>query len=440
MHSLKNTIIAVGLLGLSFWFYQASTKTGPDLSDQIPSLEISDGTESTPPLSANEVAQPKSNLNAFPSIQNNKPFPQGPPANKLDTSNSKIPSAPQRDMALAQTSEPDLPAIQKGFSLSNQPRVPQTPLTTNARDEGLIDALDSQNKRLVDREPAEQPINDNHDESQFNSQPIASSDSSYNRLANDSRPIGAASPIAQVGLEPAIRPLTFQAVWPQVDKLVISKNYRGALQLLSSFYRNTILTGPERQRLLPWLDALAGKVIFSEEHHLEKMPYTVANESLTDIAQRWNVPAQLIYNINKKRIPNPAVIAPGTKLKIVKGPFHGEVSMSGKVMTLFLGDLYAGRYPVTVGISGNPSPGGYRVLVKSEGGHSWRDAEGNEFPPGSPQNGYGLNWIGLSQQLCIHAIPDGKPEGHSGCIGLNLRDSKDVFGILTTASNIKILR
>ena len=57
MHSLKNTIVAVGLLGLSFLFYQASTKPNPNahLSDEIPPLSISDGSDGFSKLTADTV-------------------------------------------------------------------------------------------------------------------------------------------------------------------------------------------------------------------------------------------------------------------------------------------------------------------------------------------------------------------------------------------------
>ena len=163
-------------------------------------------------------------------------------------------------------------------------------------------------------------------------------------------------------------------------------------------------------------------------------------KTLTDIAQRWKVAPQLIYNINQQNISNPAVLNAGTQLKEVKGPFDAEISLEQKVMTLYLGDLYAGRFAIRVGVSGTPTPGTFRVLVKSANGHSWRDAQGQEYPPGSPSNGYGPNWIGLSGSLCIHAVDESATDGHRGCIGLNSKDAKDIFGILADGSTVKIAK
>jgi lipoprotein-anchoring transpeptidase ErfK/SrfK len=320
-----------------------------------------------------------------------------------------------------------------------------------ARDEGLISALKQQNlgaddsnsfsvesfesQEAANREPSE-PVS-------FASQPIPASDSSFNRVATDreSGNGGQFFPdVIQANSEPDFASLTYHAAWPQVDKFIAEENYQNALRLLSRYYRSTELTGPQRQRLIGWLDALAGKVIFSAEHHLQSTPYTVSNESLDDIGQRWKVPAQLIFNINQANIPVVSAIQPGTELKAIQGPFDAEIDLDQKIMTLFLDDLYAGRFPIVVGISGSPKPGDFQVLVKSATGHSWRDSEGQEYAPGTPENGYGPHWIGLSGSLCIHAVSDSAKDGHHGCIGLSQQDAKDVFGILAEGSSIKIFR
>ena len=321
-----------------------------------------------------------------------------------------------------------------------------------ARDEGLIAALEQQQLQENDSNsfafgneqssPAagesqpSQPVS-------FGSQPIPSADSSFNGLATDRKiatPDQFVPGVIQANTEPDFASLTYQAAWPQVDKFIAEENYQNALRLLSRYYRSTELTGPQRQRLIGWLDALAGKVIFSAEHHLQSTPYTVANETLEDIGQRWKVPPQLIFNNNQTNIPVVSAIQPGTTLKAIQGPFDAEIDLTQNIMTLFLDDLYAGRFPIVVGISGAPKPGDFQVLVKSEIGHSWRDAEGNEYAPGTPENGYGPHWIGLSGHLCIHAVPDSAQGGHHGCIGLSESDAKDVFGILTEGSSVKIIR
>jgi len=500
MHSLKNTIVAVGLLGLSFLFYQASTKPKPELSGLVPPLEISEGlddaTDGLKKLASDGIGAVKSKLNDFPKVempdlskpkqmvsdfaneasnkingqvthlknqfndfQNRTPQLNSPQLNvpdfqpKVDAAINQF--APSQGLELnPPISSPDMSQLQPSnqFSPETSNQLSLEAPKTNARDEGLIAALESQNIQppATNQFPPTTnqlaPANDNSfqgsqsRERHFASQTETGSDSSFNQLAANVSTDTGFDVMRADNSEPSFGNMNFQEAWGQVDKLVKSKKYRDALRLLSGFYHKSDLTGPQRQRLLGWLDALAGKVIFSTENHLDIAPYTVANESLTDISRRWKVPAQLVYNINASRIDNPANVAPGTELKVIPGPFRAEVDMSDQVMTLFLGELYAGRYPVRIGISGDPKPGSHRVLLKSADGHAWRDANGIEYPPGSSENGYGPNWIGLSGSLCIHAINDSVQNGHRGCIGLSLDDSKDVFAILGTASSVKLVR
>lgn len=504
MHSLKNTIVAVGLLGLSFLFYQASSTNHSEQTELIPALEISDGSENSETQAANSeqneydtasklelpelpkpgpkvsgpsgarFAAPNQTPDTFPSKIDGpgvavNPFPGASTENgKSAKSESDFPQLPGNGSISSEAKTPTLtppplnsnsgtefaaapPADQSNaFDSGNTPSpVQRQPLGNVARDEGLIAALEKQNLQ-VDGVAINQfnstdsgSTNPSNEDAPFVSQPIPSSDSSFNQTATDraSGKLGQFNPgVVRADAEPDFASLTYQAAWPQVDKFVAEENFQSALRLLSRYYRSTELTGPQRQRLIGWLDALAGKVIFSAEHHLQSSPYTVANESLADIGQRWKVPAQLIFNINRASIPVVSAISPGTQLKAVEGPFDAEIDLNQKVMTLFLGDLYAGRFPIQVGISGSPRPGEFQVLVKSATGHSWRDSAGNEYAPDAPENGYGPHWIGLSGSLCIHAISDSAQDGHHGCIGLNESDAKDVFAILAEGSTVKIIR
>jgi lipoprotein-anchoring transpeptidase ErfK/SrfK len=286
------------------------------------------------------------------------------------------------------------------------------------------------------------------DDHQFVAQPIATGDSTFNNLATKLEPVDSDRGGFDIGVdnpvndEPGLGDLDFNAAFAKAEQLIEATEFRSALELLSRFYRNDDLTGPQRQRLLPTLDALAGKVIYSDEHHLVPQPYVVgANESLVDIAGKWHVPAQLIYNVHQKALANPITdIQPGTQLKMIPGPFQAEVDLQSKVLTMFLGDLYAGRFPIRVGISGAPRPGEYQVVLKSKNGHIWRDSNGVDYPPGSSENGYGPNWIGLTGSLCIHEVADDAGDGHHGCIGLSAKDAKDVFAILAEKSEMTIVR
>ncbi len=283
-------------------------------------------------------------------------------------------------------------------------------------------------------------------DSEFTATPIGSSNDSINSLASGHRSDVAELQVQQANMAPdSLSPkapsMNLDAAWKEVDRLVADKKFRAALGLLTRYYRQSDLSADQSKRLHEWLDALAGKVIYSSEHHFQEKPYIIrSGETLNQIAGRWNVPAQVVYNVNRQQIGDSATIVAGTELKVINGPFHAEVDLSSKTLTLFLKNLYAGRFPIRVGTSGNASPGQFRVVAKSAQGHTWRDSDGNDFPPESSENGYGPYWVGLTGSLCLHAVDDDTPEAHAGCIGLQEKDARDIFGILINGSELKIVK
>ena len=328
-----------------------------------------------------------------------------------------------------QSNQLELPAI-------GQPEIAvRQPVSTAAstRDEGLIDALSL----------------DSNDSPAF--KPEVTADPSFNTLAGaldngTDRAVKTADGLlgnsaTDMPSTPVQNPKAITAVWAEVDRLIEADEYRKALGTLSKHYGCKGLTGPQQQKLQGWLDALAGKVIYSTEHHFIRQPYVVQRgDNLASIATKLKIPAEVIYNINRAQFGSSNEVSPGMTLKVVNGPFHAEVNLETKMMTLFVKNLYAGRFPVAMGISGKPDQGNYRVMVKSPAGFTWRDAQGKEYPAGTPGNGYGPYWMGLTGSLCIHAVANGTTDGHPGCIGLSESDAKDIYGILSKDSQISIVR
>ena len=470
MQSLKSTFVAVMLLGLSVGLYQISDTSELDIDDSlIPAMDISDGSDllvdETIPAT---ISQPQSLADATPAKL--APPKLLRPPGKQPSLSFQASSTPKAELRVPvptgnNTQSFDYPESKKLDNLAKlggEDDFRDRQLVQTDRDQGLIDALESQ---LQQQPSTDAPTNDfaaavkkpntvtpavkSANQYQFAStepvsgtaQTISAADSSVTQLAGSQMPeISNNSNISLADSEPDLDSIPFSAAWTEVDRLVAETRYRDALKLLSRFYETEDANGPQRQRLLGWLDALAGKVIFSAEHRFRDQPHIVtANESLTDLAEQWQVPAQLIYNINRSEIPNPVSLAPGTQLKVVDRPFNARVDLKSNVMTLFCDGLYAGRYPVQIGVSGNVVPGSYQVLAKAAEGFRWRDASGTEYPPESPLNGYGPNWIGLSGSLCLHALKNEATEGHHGCIGLNPTDASDIFQILSKASTVTIV-
>ena len=231
--------------------------------------------------------------------------------------------------------------------------------------------------------------------------------------------------------------LNFKTVWPVAESMIEEERFRKPLELLTRFYDSPGLSGPQQQRLNGWLDSLAVKVVFSDEHHLAPAYVSEPGDNLLDLGREWGVPGQLIYNVNKVNLPNPSAIAPGTKLKKISGPINATVDLSSNTMTLFVEGLYAGRFNVVVGTSGLPRPGDFKVVGKLAGGHDWKDVNGS-YPPGHPNNHYGKYWIAMEGSLCMHSVPANTQDGHLGCLGLSEKDAEDVFSILSEGSTISI--
>jgi len=107
-----------------------------------------------------------------------------------------------------------------------------------------------------------------------------------------------------------------------------------ALLLLSDWYDDPSLSATESQEVNDLLRQLAGSVIYSTEHRLEP-PYMVqAGEQIEDIAQKYQVPWQLLAKINGISPADP--LQPGQKLKVVRGPFSALIDLGRRKMTLML--------------------------------------------------------------------------------------------------------
>lgn len=217
-------------------------------------------------------------------------------------------------------------------------------------------------------------------------------------------------------------------------------DFEGALRLLTKYYDHPLLIPVEHTNLLSYLDPLAGKVVYSTEHHLTEKHYVRQNESLESLSAKYKVPTELILNINRLNIPNPKALTPGTELKIVEGPFHVEISLSKKRLALFVQGLYAGNFPIRVGVEQPPKPGEYRVKTKSRLGKAYMDQNGQLVDARDPKNPFGDHYLDLGQNIAIHGSAQVSDSNDlRGSISLNAIDAEDVHNILTTDSIIKIV-
>jgi lipoprotein-anchoring transpeptidase ErfK/SrfK len=225
-------------------------------------------------------------------------------------------------------------------------------------------------------------------------------------------------------------------VMQSVQSKINSGEWYQALFTLSLQY-NAETPPADRQRLLDILDPLAAKVIYSKEHLIEA-PYDVRRgDTLNSVAQRYNVPWQLLANVNG--LTDPEALTPGMQLKVIPGPFRAEVDVNGRELTLFVGRLYAGRFPISVGSDPSPPAGEYRVNDKQPG-RTYYSADGRTMPVEDPRNPYGQIWIDLGGDVCIHGSPSSDADARMGCISLSPADANDLYGILSKGSAIVIRR
>ncbi len=210
-----------------------------------------------------------------------------------------------------------------------------------------------------------------------------------------------------------------------------------ALATLSLFYNTPGLSESQRQEMLNRLDPLAATVIYSRKHLLEQPHRVGQSETLMEIASRYELPWQLLANINA--IEDPVTVLPGTELKVIRGPFRAEVDLARDELTIFLGDLYAGRFEIRVGEMPSPEEGSYIVKDKQTS-HTFYDRDGSPIPPDDPRNPYGNLWLDLGSQLCIHGSQDRTQPTDLGCISLRGADADDLFGILSQGSSVTIRR
>ena len=219
-------------------------------------------------------------------------------------------------------------------------------------------------------------------------------------------------------LEPMNSLTDLKAVWPIVDSHIRKGEIAQSLKLLSGYYQANI-SDADRAELLRWLDALAFKVIYSTEHQLSPTPHVVqAGETIDSIAKQWNIPLDLLLNINRSKIPENNSLTPGLELKIVRGPFRAEIDSQRKELTLFLDQYYAGRFPIDASKCESLQAGPLSVknlAVDSAGQTKLEFANGISVCTANPA-----------------AVKDS--------IQLSTADAKDVFGILTANSQVTVVR
>jgi hypothetical protein len=220
-------------------------------------------------------------------------------------------------------------------------------------------------------------------------------------------------------------------------ELIGRGDLKQALATLSFFYSEPELTDRQLRDLIEILDPLAGEVIYSRGHYLGPSYRATPTDRLVDVAKKYDVPPEILAAINAL----PSIDAPlhGRELKVLPGPFRAELDLSRGELTMFLGELYAGRFPVSLGGDPEPRPGMYQVVEKQRNRNYYGEG-GNLVAGEHPRNPYGGYWMDLGAGMCIHGSPAlGGADGEElGCISLSPMDARDIFGMLGRGSKVLI--
>jgi len=229
------------------------------------------------------------------------------------------------------------------------------------------------------------------------------------------------------------------AVQADLDRGELGK----ALVKLSEWYGDPSLTPEESQEVETLLGQLAGDVIYEgpPAHRLAPSHIVATGETLETIAQKYNVPWQLLAKIN--RIADPTAVPVGQELKVMQGPFSAIVDLGKRRMTLMLDRCYAGKFNIELDPTASIEEGSWKVdqklLTPIVGGVYGQPAGATEdrgllltnaaSPTSQPAM---LRGPGMADQ--VSAPPAAR------VIRFKATDVEDVYDILSVGSTITIRR
>lgn len=236
----------------------------------------------------------------------------------------------------------------------------------------------------------------------------------------------------------------FEQTWSAAEAQLSAGRYAEALFLLSAHYRDQQLSASQRDRLVTLLDQLAGSVIYSPDYHLESPQVVQPGQPLMAMASTYGVTAAFLARVNG--LSPSAAHPPGTRIKVVRGPFRAEVSLADRELTLFLDKYYAGRFNCSIGRD-LPAQVQEMTVVRVASARPYVDSRtGEQIPPGAPENPYGNHWIELfaatmpGATLGIHSFGSTIDASDTrGCIGVRPEEADDLATILSPGSRVTVV-
>jgi len=232
----------------------------------------------------------------------------------------------------------------------------------------------------------------------------------------------------------------FEAFMKLLEEKLATGKLADAHLSLSPWHNDPRLSKQEAERVEKLLDQLAGTVIYSREHLLEK-PYEVkSGDTLEQIARLYKVPWQVLAKING--ISDPNNLKPGQKLKVIYGPFDAIITLHKYELKLTLQGRYAGRFLIGIGRDGENLKGSFIVRGKTLN-PTYYGPNQLVINAKDPNNPLGGRWIALDNNFGIHGTNNQQNIGNTGsqgCISLGKRDVEDIFDILSVGSRVVFRR
>lgn len=211
-----------------------------------------------------------------------------------------------------------------------------------------------------------------------------------------------------------------------------------ALRELTPYLNHPQLSPQQQGEINTLLDQLAGTVIYDRNDHSAEPAYEVqAGEQLDVIAERYNVPWQLLANING--ITDPQSLQTGEKLKVVRGPFDAKIDLTRQHLVITVNGMYAGRFNITTEPDENLRPGEFTVRTRKD------TPALDPYSPTAPSATVGEpagKWLELSGGQRIHAGAESPfvSRATRDSILLSSQDASNVHDILSVGSKVRIIR
>jgi hypothetical protein len=389
----------------------AANPTPPSTADEAPSWSPGPAALSTPPATANATA---------------------PPA-------ASVESSPVAHSAEPEVTLPEMPAMPNSSSSADS-------IAKSTDDVAAVKVAPVIGELTTEAPPAASAKS----ESPATDAPAATPPQSAAVAATETKPDAAVAvdPITPTKSTPEA-PLspTTASLYPSVRVAVQAELERGelgqALLRLSDWYGDPSLSPTESQEVETLLSQLAGSVIWEgpPAHRLEPAYVVKAGESLQDIAEKFDVPWQLLAKING--VADPATLQAGQELKVMRGKFSALVDLSERTMTLMLDRRYAGKFAIEMDPATAIEEGQWKVdqkLLTPGGGGVYGPASGasedrslllaNAASPNSPAAV--LRGPGSSDPA--------SPQPAGRVIRLKSTDVNDVYDILSVGSRVTIRR